>query len=293
MLTRCGVRLFVKRDDLTHPEVMGNKWRKLKYNMLEAKQSGKRIATYGGAYSNHLAATAAAGRLMGVETLGVVRGQELRADANDTLRAAEINGMKLSFVSREDFRLMKTALYLPFPSTREDTLILPEGGTNDAAIRGASEIISEIESEDFDVIATAVGTGGTMAGLIKGLQGKKQVWGFSALKGPWQEELMRQLLEHNQIPFQNYSVFEDTFGGYARYDDRLLKFMVDFTEEHRIVLDPIYTAKAFFGLFSFLDANVVKRGTKICMIHSGGLQGIEGFNKSHKLSLPTMHTRFI
>lgn len=287
-LRSTGVRMWVKRDDLTNTEVMGNKWRKLKYNMLYAVNTGSGVATYGGAFSNHIAATAAAGKLLGIETYGIIRGEELNENSNCTLQRASENGMKLFFVERDAFSMHKQALTLPFDFQSKKLVVLPEGGTNEAAIWGASEIVAEIK-EDFDVLVTAAGTGGTAAGLLRGLSPSKELWAFSALKGDGGIQDIRSLLKNHKICDRNLRLFQDDiFGGYGRFNQRLIAFIHDFQHDHGILLDPIYTGKAFCRIWDLLKAGEIAKGSRLVLLHSGGLQGVAGFNKAHTQTLPTV-----
>jgi 1-aminocyclopropane-1-carboxylate deaminase len=185
LLTEHDVKLFIKRDDLIHPEVSGNKWRKLKYNIEKLKQEKKDVLlTFGGAYSNHIAATAAAGKFLGVKTIGFIRGEELANEPlNKTLKKAKDDGMELHFISREDYSARMEKWYIDdlhqkFPNTH----IVPEGGANFYGVTGCTEIVSEVDI-DFDIIACACGTGTTFAGMLIGLKSHQQALGFSVLKG--------------------------------------------------------------------------------------------------------------
>ncbi|MDH5608848.1 MAG: pyridoxal-phosphate dependent enzyme [Cyclobacteriaceae bacterium] len=280
------IEIWIKRDDLTHPEIMGNKWRKLKYNLREARESGKdTLVTYGGAYSNHIAATAAAGKIFDFHTIGIIRGDELHPASNPTLRKAAENGMKLLFVSRQEFRQYKTDLDMPggIPST---AYVLPEGGTNHLAIQGCREIVDEIEI-DFDILVTAMGTGGTFAGLASGLDGRKQLWGVSALKGAWVHREANALLTRENIFFSNFKTFDDhVFGGYGQFNPYLIQFILNFRKENNILLDPVYTGKMFLCVWDMINNDQIAKGSRLILLHTGGLQGIEGFNFQHQLKIP-------
>ncbi|MBV6645998.1 MAG: pyridoxal-phosphate dependent enzyme [Cyclobacteriaceae bacterium] len=281
-----GVQVFVKREDLIHPEIMGNKWRKLKYNLLEAQSNKVRtLVTFGGAYSNHIAATAAAANEYGFRSIGIIRGDELGPSSNPTLEKAQQNGMMLLFVSRADFRKMKVG-EIPLPVEDRNYYVLPEGGTNELAINGVAEITEEI-TEDFDIITTPVGTGGTLAGLVKGMAGDKFVLGFSAVKGQFIVEEVADLLKNNRIPWGNYKVeTQFHFGGYGKFDDTLIDFMGNFYHENNLVLEPIYTGKMFFGVWEMIKNEQIASGNKILMLHTGGLQGVLGFNERFGSLIP-------
>lgn len=266
------IEVFVKREDLIHEEIMGNKWRKLKYNLEEAKKlKKKRLVTFGGAYSNHIAATAAAAALYGFESKGIIRGEELNASSNRTLRTAASKGMTLEFVSREQFRELKTS----YPDMLPEDYLLPEGGTNAMALMGVAELIEEVDIS-FDVLVTPVGTGGTLVGLLAGLNGRSEVWGFSALKGEFIQEEIRKLCMANSLNHTNYKLFTNYhFGGYGKINQDLKGFMHTFKQEFDFLLDPVYTGKMFFGVWENVKNNQIAPGTRLLVLHTGGLQGIQ------------------
>ncbi|KAA9331697.1 1-aminocyclopropane-1-carboxylate deaminase/D-cysteine desulfhydrase [Hymenobacter busanensis] len=281
---RRGVRLRVLRDDLHHPELPGNKWRKLKYNLLAAREQGHAaLLTFGGAYSNHLAAVATAGRLYGFRTIGIVRGDELEPH-NPTLTACAAQGMQLHFVSREDYRRRHDAAWLADVLQRlGPAYVLPEGGTNALAVRGCAEIVSELEAahEPFDALTVACGTGGTLAGLVLGSQGHQQVVGVSALKGSGgslRAEVERWVQQTAGRTFGNWELrTEFHFGGYARYSVPLLAFIEQFYQRHGVLLDPVYTGKLLYGTLALVEAGHFPRGSTVVAVHTGGLQGWAGF----------------
>jgi 1-aminocyclopropane-1-carboxylate deaminase len=275
------VTVYVKRDDLLHPKIMGNKWRKLKYNLAEAKKlEHKTLLTFGGAYSNHIAATAAAAKEFGFESIGIIRGEELDQDSNHTLHEASKDGMQLHFVSRTLFREIKedlTYIKEKFP----EAYILPEGGTNALAMKGASEIVDEINIE-YDYLMCAIGTGGTMAGILSALPEDKTLIGVSSLKGKFIHQAFHDLFVENFQKKNNYQIMDDYhFGGYGKTNDTLLDFLNDFKTTHRIQLDPIYTGKLFFAFKDLLNQGFFPKKSRIVLLHTGGLQGIIGFNNKH------------
>ncbi len=282
-LSEKGVRLWVKRDDLLHPEISGNKWRKLKYNLLEARRLGYKILlTFGGAYSNHIAAVAAAGKEFGFATIGIIRGGQI-LPRNPTLSFAEHCGMRLQFITRTTYRKKDQPGFLESLKTRfGDFYLLPEGGTNALALRGCAEIIDELESQTDllpDYICVCCGTGGTAAGLVAGLNGRQHMMGFSVLKGSFLKTEVASFLENYGVTFQNWSVETSYhFGGYAKFRPELIDFINDFRQKFDIPLDPIYTGKMFFGIFDMIKKGRFQKGTTLLAIHTGGLQGIEGFN---------------
>lgn len=276
--TNLGLTLMMKRDDLIHPTIMGNKWRKLKYNLIEAKKSGfQTLLTFGGAYSNHIAATAAAAKLFDFHSIGIIRGDELNENSNLTLIEAAKNGMKFQFVNREDFRRLKIdfdEIKLNYPNA----YILPEGGTNALAVAGAAEIIDEI-SEDYDYLICPLGTGGTMAGLLKKLQEDKKLIGISSLKGSFINNEFQSLIDEMGIDKTNWAINNNYhFGGYGKVDETLIQFINQFKKRFEIALDPIYTGKMMYGVYDLIAKNYFPPKSKIMVLHTGGLQGIAGFN---------------
>src|SRR5699024_10593695 len=226
-----GVELYIKREDLLHPEVAGNKYRKLKYNLEEARMEGhSTLLTFGGAYSNHIAATAAAGKKCGFKTIGLIRGDELGEELektlreNPTLKFAHNCGMQFKFVSRDSYRQKDTPeLYRDLRSEYGNFYLLPEGGSNQLAVQGCQEILTR-EDTNFDFICCAVGTGGTMAGLINASESHQHVIGFPALKGNFLEtEIGKYVWQNNWKLNGDYH-----FGGYARIDKSLIDFINDF-----------------------------------------------------------------
>lgn len=266
------VELFVKREDLNHPLVSGNKWWKLKYNLEEAKRSKHHtLLTFGGAYSNHIYATAAAAKALDFKSIGIIRG-EASEKPSSTLLFAKEQGMQLEFVSREDYRNKTTEFFIADLQTKfGDFYFIPEGGTNALAIQGVEEFASKLKKEKkFDFICCACGTGGTLAGLIKGLPEKKVI-GFSSLKGSFLNEEVSKWVGNE---YTNWRVINDYhFGGYARYNEELLKFCNDFEKTHLISVEHVYTAKMFYGLFDLIKKNYFPKGSKILALHTGGLQG--------------------
>jgi 1-aminocyclopropane-1-carboxylate deaminase len=262
------VKVFVKRDDLTHEHVSGNKFRKLKYNLLEAKNMGfKKILTFGGAFSNHIAAVAEAGFLFGFDTLGLIRGDELNAESSPTLKFATQKGMKFEFVSREAYR-NKADLTSVFSN---EYFVIPEGGSNYLALKGVAELLEEQLYPDY--ICTAVGTGGTLAGLLSNVKYEGEVLGFTVLKnGDFLKDEVSFFLEKD---FPENAELETRFhfGGYAKYNDELLSFIKTFESKHDFLLDQVYTGKMFFGVYQKIKEGFFKKGTRIVLLHTGGLQG--------------------
>ena len=281
LLDKFGINLFVKRDDLLHPDVSGNKWRKLKYNILEAKKNKfTTLLTFGGAYSNHIAATAAAGKLFDIQTIGIIRGDELRIESNATLRQATKNGMKLFFVSRTEYE-DKTYLAQKYG---QNCYVLPEGGSNTLAAQGASETMSEIITQLGyypNYVAVPVGTGGTFAGLCAKSTLNTKVLGFTVLKnGQYLVPQINEMIAANGDFLQtNYEIFWDFHcGGYAKTTPNLLSFIDCFQDKTNIEIEPIYSGKMFYSLYELIvGSGYFQPNETIVAVHTGGLQGKKSF----------------
>lgn len=276
-IERAGVQLYIKRDDLIHATVSGNKWRKLKYNLLEAQTRGERaVLTFGGAYSNHLYATAAAGNALGLKTVGIVRGLELEGKENATLQFCRRKDMELHFMTREEYRRRHSEAYLREIVARfGNPYLIPEGGTTELALKGVAEMVHEVKQQLGaipDYMATAAGTGGTAAGI---LSAGADALAFSALKGgDFLKEDIHQLLKEYKQPGNLTLLTDYHFGGYAKWNAELLTFIRDFRAEFGIQLEQVYTAKMFYGLFDLLKKGYFKAGATIVAVHTGGLQGL-------------------
>lgn len=281
-----GYSLVLKREDLLHPFVSGNKFRKLKYNLKAAQdQKHDTLLTFGGAFSNHIAAVAAAGNELGFKTIGIIRGDELKDKIleNPTLSFAIDCGMQLHFISREAYRHKDEIEFISNLKNQFGSFyLLPEGGTNALAVKGCEEILSQ-ENDSFDFICVPVGTGGTMAGLVKASKINQQVIGFSALKGTFQTSEIEKYTSKT-----NFEITDDyCFGGYGKIDIDLIRFINEFKEKSNIPLDPVYTGKMIFGIMDLLKKGYFKENSRIFAVHTGGLQGIAGMNqKLKKKNLP-------
>lgn len=280
--------LAVKREDLIDPLISGNKYRKLKYNLKRAKILGyQTLLTYGGAFSNHIAAVAKVGHDNGLHTIGVIRGEELEQTwaNNPTLHQAHAHGMQFYFVDRETYRQKHHPSFLQRLKKQYGVFYdIPEGGTNALAVKGCEEILTS-EDADFDVIATCVGTGGTLAGLINSAASHQRVEGFSVLKGDFQKETLRNFVTSSR---EWELVTDYHFGGYAKVSEILIQFINQFKRQTGIALDPAYTGKLLYGIFDRVQKGCYAPNTKILAIHTGGLQGIKGMNtvlKRERLSL--------
>ena len=284
LLEEKGVRLLVKRDDLLalseNGGFCGNKWRKMQYNLIEAQVQGKnRLLTFGGAFSNHIAAVAEAGQSFGFETIGVIRG-EAPATPSHTLQIAAARGMQLHYTSRSDFRQKTDPEWIASLLEKYgDCYVLPEGGTNRLAIDGCRSLVEEIQEQCGEALpdyyCVACGTGGTLAGIIAALNGQAKGIGFSALKGAFMQDTLTQLLSEYGTGAREQWEIQDQyhFGGYAKTTPVLLSFMDAFYKEYGIPLDRVYTAKLFFGLFDLIGKGYFEQGRVVMAIHTGGLQG--------------------
>jgi len=256
---------------------------------VEAKNQGfTTLLTFGGAFSNHIAATACVGHEQGFKTIGVIRGEELKDKwhENPTLALAAKHGMQFHFVTREAYRSKDTPQFLQSLAERFGAFYhLPEGGTNALAIKGCEEILQG-DDLNFDLIACSVGTGGTLTGLIKAAASKQRVLGFSALKGNFLQEDLRKFA--NAFPWELITDYH--FGGYAKVTEELIAFINDFKKQTGIALDPIYTGKMVFGILDMTRQGKLKKNTSILAIHTGGLQGILGMNAVlKKKNLPLLN----
>ena len=271
------ISLYIKREDLLHPLISGNKFRKLKYNLLEARSlEAESLVTFGGAFSNHILAVAAAGKEYGFKTIGIIRGEELidKVDENPTLKSAQDLGMKFVFVSREEYRDKNKEGFLEGLNLIGNTFyVIPEGGTNELAIKGCEEIITD-DLHDFTHVCCSVGTGGTISGIINSSHDSQKILGFSSLKGDFLSEQISNFVNKN-----NWALNTDYhFGGYGKVNDELIAFINEFYKKTNVPLDPIYTGKMLFGILDLVKKDTFSEGTKILAIHTGGIQGIQGIN---------------
>lgn len=273
---RAGITLFIKRDDLIHPTVSGNKWRKLKYVLQDAREKGfETLLTFGGAWSNHLYATAASGKALDLKTIGIVRGEEYREKLTATLQFCADQGMELHFISRENYRRKDEPDFLENLKEKfNHPYLITEGGSTPLALPGVGELVEEVESQigqKPDYYALAAGTGGTAAGI---LAISAPTLAFSALKngGFLRNEILD--LAQTEDADQNLQLFTDYhFGGYAKHKPELLTFMQDFEQKHKIPLEHVYTGKMLYGLYDLIKKGFFQKETTIVAIHTGGLQG--------------------
>ena len=274
------VRLFIKREDLTHPEISGNKYWKMFFNVkkyLEKEVAERKIITFGGAFSNHIAAAAALGNEFGIKTLGVIRGNELEDSwqENPTLFSAHQNGMSFRFVTRETYRY-KERLMAELQEEFPESLVVPEGGTNENAVEGIQYMLTD-ETKDFDYICSAVGTGGTVSGLSKFAQPHQKIIGFKAVKDNSLENRIKNLSKKD-----NFILIDASDGGFGKITDENVRFINEFYQYFGIVLEPVYTGKMLRKIFEMIEDDYFPANSKILAFHTGGLQGIVGANEMLK-----------
>ena len=283
------IQLYLKREDLIHPYISGNKFRKLKYNIRDAKLTEKQtLLTFGGAYSNHIAATAYACKENGLDSIGIIRGEELedKIRGNPTLSFAQSCGMRFLFVTREAYRKKSNPIFLKkLKDQFGDFYLIPEGGTNDLAVKGCEEILNS-EDAIYDYICTCVGTGGTISGIINAAKRHQNILGFPALKGDFLKQDIRKFAKK-----ENWELLTDYhFGGYGKINTELITFINKFKSDYGIPLDPIYTGKMMVGIFDLIKSGYFPENAKILVIHTGGLQGIAGMNlKLERKNLPLIN----
>lgn len=270
---RNSVQIFMKREDLIHPSISGNKFWKLFYNFNTA-ENYQTVITFGGAFSNHIAAMATIGKCTDIKTVGIIRGEEWKdkTEQSATLKQAQQYGMHLKFVSREEYRNKEN---IAQQLTREfpDAHIIPEGGTNAQAVQGIKMMLSE-HTKDFNYLCAAVGTGGTVAGLSAHCEKEQKVIGFTVVKDDSLQNTIAALSGKN-----NFDLVDASFGGYGKISDDNIRFINAFKKRYEIPLEPIYTGKMMQKLFALADENFFPKGSKVLCFHTGGLQGIEGANR--------------
>jgi 1-aminocyclopropane-1-carboxylate deaminase len=262
------VKLYIKRDDLIHPEITGNKWRKLKYNLIEAREKGyTRLMTFGGAFSNHIYATSAAGKEFGFETTGLIRGEELMPTSNEILMFSKINGMDLIFMPRLNYGY-KDKISRQYKS---DFYVIPEGGSNEFCIKGVVEMMDEIYDEITpDYVCVAAGTGGTLAGIAEGLRGETEALGFAVLKD---KGLLYPAVA--RLTDAEFDVTTDyIFNNYGKTTPELIEFIMEFEKRNPdIKLEQVYTGKMMYGVYDMIQKGKFKENSTIVVVHSGGLRG--------------------
>ncbi len=288
-----GVEVWLKRDDQIHPEVSGNKWRKLKYYLEDFKKSGKKaLLTFGGAFSNHLAATAALANMAGISAKALVRGEEVQT--NPTLDFCRQQGMEIEAISRKRYHTKDDPEFLQMMAeTLPQVYLIPEGGKGPLGVKGCTEVLAGVD-KGFHFICAAAGTGTTMTGLLLS-DYPAQFLCFPALKGGHflKGAIARQLIDYCQhfstgvdekkLLEERLSIIENYhFGGYAKVKPSLITFMNEFYRKYQVPLDPVYTGKMMFGLYEMIEQGYFKAGTRLLVVHTGGLQGIKGMNRRLK-----------
>ncbi|UQB70565.1 1-aminocyclopropane-1-carboxylate deaminase/D-cysteine desulfhydrase [Epilithonimonas zeae] len=275
--TDFDVRIFIKREDLIHPKISGNKFWKLFFNVnqyLESKPKNPLLITFGGAFSNHIASVSAFGKQFDIPTIGIIRGNELENNWQDnpTLSQASKNAMKFFFVSREDYQ-NKEKLTQKFSENYPNSLIIPEGGSNKIAVEGVQYMLGN-DTKDFDYLCTAVGTGGTIAGISKFADENQKVVGIKVVKDDSLENLVKQWSGRD-----NFELIDADENRYGKITDENIRFINWFYNEYQIPLDPIYTGKMMQKIFDLAGKSFFPKGSKILAFHTGGLQGIKGANQ--------------
>lgn len=284
LLADKNIQLFIKRDELIHPLLQGNKWRKLKYNLLAAAaQSAETILSFGGAYSNHLHALAAAGRQFNFKTIGVIRG-ERPATLSPSLQDMQDWGMQLEFISRVDYRKQESAEFIQqLKQKYGEFYLIPEGGNNGAGRHGCGELLNELD-EPYDVICCEVGSGTQFSALVSDHARSSQAahpthyLGFVVMKNPALLLQLGDYFQQHQVTYNNWSLNQDYhFGGFARANDTLHEFIRQFKQQQAIQLEPVYSGKMLYGIYQLIEQDYFKPGSRILAIHGGGLQGLRGF----------------
>ena len=268
-----GLSVFIKRDDLIHPFISGNKWRKLKYVLQKAQVQNKiHLVTFGGAYSNHLLATAAAAAKFGFKATGIVRGEEVE---NDTLLLCKLHGMQLIFTDRDSYR-DKPALFNKYFAADTEAFFIDEGGASLEAAQGCAELVDEL-TQPYDHIFCACGTGTTAAGIINGLQKHGLNTQFNAIPVFKNGSFIKNEIDKYLNTPTNYQLHTDYhFGGYAKTNEELIHFIKQFIADTGILIEPVYTAKMLYAIYDLAAKNHFKRGSSILAIHTGGLIGLLG-----------------
>lgn len=295
-ITYKNIQLNILRLDILEPEIQGNKYFKLKYNIAKAKEENKTtLLTFGGEYSNHIHATAIAGKQKGFHTIGIIRADK-QTELTFTLKDATKNSMKLFYLNRTDFRiarklvneneldafvgiLLKNDIEIDITKT----YIIPEGGTNALALKGTAEILDFAKTKDYKTVCCAIGTAGTIAGIIKSIDKNKKILGFPALKGNFFEKDINRLLnDTNQATYTNWKLNHDYhFKGFGAFNEALIDFVNWFYQDYNIPLCTLYTGKMFYGIFDLIDKGLLTNDDKLLVIHTGGIQGRQAFNEKN------------
>ena len=304
LFNKYNLKVFIKRDDLIHPIISGNKWRKLKHNILFAKEQGYLgILSFGGAYSNHIHALAYAAKEQGILSKGIIRGEQ-HYQTNATLSQAISWGMSCDFVDRKTYRLRQEPQYLAnLQSQYPDYFIVPEGGSNTLALPGVGEVLSELNAQlSFDTLMLPVGSGGTFAGLIHADNNQHNLLGIAVLKEAHHiEEQIKALLDAHNVNAElvekldkgtntnkpNWQLLDNFHrGGYAKFSVEDEQRMYQFVQDSGITFEPVYSGKMLLALLDLISDGYFKEEQTIVLLHTGGLQGINGLIEQKKLSTP-------
>lgn len=292
LLSEKNIQLFVKRDELIHPVIQGNKWRKLKYNLLAAaQQSANTLLSFGGAYSNHLHALAAAGRMFNFKTIGIVRGERPHT-LSPSLQDMQNWGMQLEFISRADYRKRESDEFIQqLRKQFGGFYLIPEGGNNAAGRYGCAELLNELD-QTYDVICCEVGSGTQFSALVSQHASSSQApqhihyLGFVVMKNPTLLQQLEDYFQQYQVTYNNWSLNHDYhFGGFARANETLHEFIHQFKQQHGIQLEPVYSGKMLYGIYQLIEQDYFKPGSRILAIHGGGLQGLRGFANAYPTAI--------
>lgn len=269
------ITVYIKRDDQIHPQISGNKWRKLKYNLRHAKEKGiEQILSFGGAYSNHIHALAHAGKEYDLKTIGIIRGEY--DPKNPTIKQAQAAGMTVRFINRSDYRKRHEQEFLDeLEKQYPNTMIIPEGGSNKYALQGLSELVIEIPQHKANYIICPCGSGGTSAGILKALAPQQKLISIAVLK---KAEYLKQEIVNLAQTTDAQLAFMTEFhqGGYGKITPALIDFISTFKAQHNIQLEPIYNGKMMMAFYQLVEQGYFPQNTTITLIHTGGLQGING-----------------
>jgi len=285
LLKEKQVQLFIKRDELIHPVIQGNKWRKLKYNVIDAQQTKQTtLLSFGGAYSNHLHALAAAGKHFNFKTIGIIRGEQ-HTPPNPCIQDLLDWGMQLKYVTRAEYKNKTSANFIKqLQQELGDFYLIPEGANNPLGIKGCAELLLELQ-QNYNEICCEVGSGTMLTALIKNNKTPDTVFtGFAVMKNPQLEtDIINNLKESHSIQTQWQINHDYHFGGFAKTTDELNAFIIDFKQQFNIQLEPVYSGKMLYGIMDLIKKDHYKKGTKILAIHGGGLQGLRGFKQLSKI----------
>ena len=280
LLEEKQIQLFIKRDELIHPVIQGNKWRKLKYNLVAARNSqNNTLLSFGGAYSNHLHALAAAGKLFNFKTIGIIRGEQ-HTPANPCIQDIVEWGMQLKYITRAEYKnKTHTDFIAKLHKQFGDFYLIPEGGNNAAGIKGCAELLNELE-ENYDFICTEVGSGTLLSSLILNNKNPQTRFiGFAVMKNPQLESEIKTNLIHQVNTTTHWEInHQYHFGGFAKTTDELNQFIISFKQDYDIQLEPLYSGKMLYGILDLVKQDYFKKGSRILAIHGGGLQGLRGYN---------------